>query len=70
MPNESVDNSLKVWRAKKNITQKDLADVIGVSRQTINAIEKKDYLPSILIALKIAKYFETAVEEVFSIPQK
>ncbi len=69
MANEFVDNSLKVWRAKKDITQKDLADVIGVSRQTINAIEKKNYLPSILIALKITKYFETTVEEVFFISE-
>jgi len=60
-----MKNSLKVERAKKDITQADLADQIGVSRQTINAIEKGKFVPSTVLALKFAKYFNTEVEELF-----
>lgn len=60
-----MKNTLKVERAKKDITQADLADKIGVSRQSINAIEKGKFVPSTILALKIAKYFEAKVEEVF-----
>jgi putative transcriptional regulator len=60
-----LKNTLKVERAKKDITQADLADKIGVSRQSINAIEKGKFVPSTILALKIAKYFEAKVEEVF-----
>ena len=60
-----MKNLLKVERAKKDITQADLADRIGVSRQTINAIEKGKFVPSTMLALKLARYFETKVEEIF-----
>ena len=60
-----VHNNLKVWRAKKDITQQQLADAVELSRQTINSIEKGKFTPSILTVLKIAAYFETAVEEIF-----
>jgi putative transcriptional regulator len=60
-----MKNTLKVQRAIKDITQGDLADIIGVSRQTINAIEKGKYVPSTLLALKLANYFEVPVEEIF-----
>jgi putative transcriptional regulator len=62
-----MKNSIRVERAIKNITQADLADRVGVSRQTINAIESNKYIPSTLLALKIARVFEKAVEEIFSL---
>lgn len=62
-----MTNTLKVQRAIRDITQEQLAQIIGVSRQTINAIEKKKYVPSTVLALKIARYFEKPVEEVFKL---
>jgi putative transcriptional regulator len=60
-----MKNNLRVERAIKNITQAELADLIGVSRQTINTIESNKYVPSTVLALKIAKIFEKPVEEIF-----
>ena len=60
-----MKNTLKVQRAIKNITQKDLADAIGVSRQTINSTEVGKYVPSTILALKMARYFSKSVEEIF-----
>lgn len=65
-----LENNLRVLRAKRNITQEELAEAIGVSRQTINAIELGKFNPSVLTALKLAKFFETAVEEVFFISRE
>lgn len=62
-----LKNHIKVWRAKKNMTQADLAKSIGSSRQAVHAIEKGKYVPSTLLALKIAQIFDTSVEEVFEI---
>ncbi|MFT3995661.1 MAG: helix-turn-helix transcriptional regulator [Dysgonomonas sp.] len=58
-------NKIKVERAIKNITQEELATLIGVSRQTINAVESNKYIPSTLLALKIAQVFQKPVEEIF-----
>jgi len=60
-----MKNSIKVQRAIHDMTQADLADKIGVSRQSINAIEKNKYVPSTVLALKIAKLFNIAVEDIF-----
>ena len=60
-----MKNLLKVERAKKDITQADLAEQIGVSRQTINAIEKGKFVPSTVLALKMAKFFCARVEDIF-----
>jgi len=60
-----MKNNLKVERAIKDLTQDDLAKLIGVSRQTINAMEKNKYVPSTVLSLKIAKVFEKPVEDVF-----
>lgn len=60
-----MKNNLKVERAIKDLTQEDLAKLIGVSRQTINAMEKNKYVPSTVLSLKIAKQFGKQVEEVF-----
>lgn len=60
-----MKNTIRVDRAVHNITQQELAQKIGVSRQTINAIESNKYVPSTVLALKIAKLFQKKVEEVF-----
>jgi len=65
-----MTNTLKIERAIKDITQEQLAQIIGVSRQTINAIEKKKYVPSTVLAIKIARYFEKPVEEIFKLEQE
>lgn len=63
--NEMVKNNVHQIRSKKNITQEQLATSVGVTRQTIIAIEKGNYTPSVALALKIAKFFDTTVEDVF-----
>ena len=60
-----MKNSIKVERAILNITQDDLAKKIGVSRQTINAMEANKYVPSTVLALKIARLFSKPVETIF-----
>jgi putative transcriptional regulator len=60
-------NNIRVERAIKNITQADLAEAIGVSRQTINTIESNRYVPSTVLALKIARVFGKPVEEIFTL---
>lgn len=60
-----MKNNIKVQRAIKNMTQEDLANKVFVTRQTINAMEANKYVPSTVLALKIAKVFNKTVEEVF-----
>jgi len=60
-----MKNKIKIERAIHDFTQADLAEKIGVSRQTINAMEKNKYVPSTVLALKIAKLFKKPVEEIF-----
>jgi putative transcriptional regulator len=60
-----MKNNIRVERAIKNITQAELAELIGVSRQTINTIESNRYVPSTVLALKIAKVFDKPVEDIF-----
>ena len=60
-----MQNSIKVERAILNITQEELAQQIGVSRQTINSIEKNRYVPSTILALRIAALFSKTVNEIF-----
>ncbi len=62
----SVKNRLKVLRAERNWSQQDLANELGVSRQTINAIETEKYDPSLPLAFKIARLFAQAVEAIFT----
>jgi len=64
-----MKNTIKVQRAIKDVTQAQLADIIGVSRQTISAIEKNKYVPSTVLALKLARYFEVAVEKIFELTE-
>lgn len=65
-----MKNKLKIERAIKNITQEELAKLIGVSRQTINAIETNRYVPSTVLALKIARVCEKPVEDIFFLDEK
>lgn len=62
-----MENTLKVERAINNLTQDELAKRIGVSRQTINSIEKNRYVPSTLLALKLSSVFNKPVNEFFSL---
>jgi len=62
-----MKNNLKVERARKDITQGELADIIDVSRQTINAVEKNRYVPSTVLALKLSEYFGKSVNELFEL---
>ena len=55
--NEELENKLKVYRAQANVTQEELGKACGLSRQSINAIEKGKYVPTVVSALKIAKFF-------------
>ncbi|RPD96203.1 transcriptional regulator [Aureibaculum marinum] len=62
-----MKNSIKVERAKKNITQAELAKLAKVSRQTINAMELGKYVPSTVLALRLAQIFEVEVSEIFTL---
>ena len=64
-----MKNNVKIERAIKGTTQKELAEKIGVSRQSIVAIEQGKYVPSTVLALKIARFFEKAVEEIFKLEE-
>ena len=64
---EKVDNRVYELRSSAGITQEELAQKVGVTRQTIIAVEKGNYTPSVLLSLKIAKIFKKNVEEVFYI---
>jgi putative transcriptional regulator len=62
-----MKNRIRIERAIMDITQADLAEKIGVSRQTINAMESNKYVPSTVLALKIARLFGKQVEEIFEL---
>ncbi len=65
--NERIKNEVGRLRTESGVTQEDLAAKVNVSRQTIIALEKGNYTPSILLALKIAGYFSMPVEKIFKI---
>ena len=60
-----MKNSLRVLRAERNWSQADLADQLGVSRQTVNALETGKYDPSLPLAFKIARLFDRLIEDIF-----
>lgn len=62
---ETVRNKVRDYRTDMGKTQEDLAQAVGVSRQTIIAIEKGNYVPSVLLAIKLSSYFDLPVEKVF-----
>ena len=65
-----MKNRLKVLRAERDLTQANLADKLGVTRQTVNAIEKGKFDPSLPLAFKIARLFELSIEEIFQDAQE
>ena len=65
-----MKNTIKVERAKKNWTQEDLAKKIGISRQSINSIETGKFIPSTVLALKMAKVFGATVESIFQLEKQ
>ncbi|MBR6270114.1 MAG: helix-turn-helix transcriptional regulator [Bacteroidales bacterium] len=65
-----MKNTVRVERAILDITQQQLADAIGVSRNTINSIESGKYVPSTVLALKIARYFSKPADSIFTLEEK
>lgn len=65
-----MKNRIRVERAERRMTQQQLAEAVGVSRQTVNAIEAGKFIPSTLLALKIARLFEKSVEAVFQLDEE
>ena len=65
-----MKNRIRVGRAEVRMTQQQLAEAVGVSRQTVNAIESGKFVPSTLLALKIARLFGKSVEELFSLDEE
>lgn len=65
MPMERIKNKVSFLRSNAQVTQQQLADNVGVTRQTIIAIEKGNYTPSVLLALKVARFFKQPVEQIF-----
>lgn len=66
----TLNNRIRVFRAEHRMSQGDLAEKIGVSRKTISTIEVGRFVPSTVIALKIAQYFDVPVEKIFTLPEK
>ncbi len=67
MNNRGLHNQIKVQRAIKNLTQEELAAKIGVTRKTINTIENGKFVPSTVLAIRLARFFEMKVEELFEL---
>jgi len=70
MENAKMQNMIRVERAKKRITQAELAEKLNVSRQTIHSIETGKFVPSTVLALKIAKYFDVSFNEIFQLSEE
>ena len=66
---DKLVNKIKVYRAMHDLTQAELAEKVGVTRKSINAIEGGRFIPSTVLALRIAYVFETTVENVFQLPE-
>ena len=64
---EYISNSVYIFRTTKGLTQEELAERVGITRQTVISIEKGNYTPSVLLAMKIASVFKVPVEDIFSI---
>jgi len=63
----NVTNKVKEIRCERGMTQETLAEAVGVSRQTISSLEKGNYIPSVELAMRIARFFKTSVEHLFTI---
>lgn len=64
---KTIKNSVREYRLKKQVSQKELALILGVTRQTIIALEKQRYSPSLFLGLRLAKYFGVRVEDLFKL---
>lgn len=69
MIGDKLNNRIRVYRAEHRITQQELADFVGVTRKTISTIEVGRFIPSTVIALKIARHFGVSVEDIFSLDE-
>jgi putative transcriptional regulator len=67
VPSERLENTLRIERARHKLTQEDLADLVGVTRKTINTVENGRFVPSTVLALKLARALHTSVETLFSL---
>jgi len=67
MAENSLNNTLKVQRAIKGLTQEQLAELVGVTRKTINTVENKKFIPSTYLALKLSRVLNVTVEELFQV---
>lgn len=67
MEKKRLRNTLKIERAKRNLTQEQLAELVGVTRKTINTVENGIYIPSTYLALKLARALKVTVEELFQL---
>jgi putative transcriptional regulator len=67
MEEKKLTNTLKIQRTLKNLTQEQLAELVGVTRKTINTVENGVYIPSTYLALKLSKVLEVSVEELFQL---
>jgi putative transcriptional regulator len=67
--NDLLSNRLREERARRNLTQADLATLVGVSRKTINTVENGVFIPSTVLALRLARALGTSVEHLFQIPE-
>lgn len=65
-----LKNTLKIQRAKKDLTQEQLAELVYVTRKTINTVEKGKYVPSTVLALKLARALDVTVEELFMLNEE
>lgn len=65
--NEELDNHIAKLRGKHKISQQELAEAIGVSRKTISTVETMRFVPSVIIALKLARHFNVRVEDIFTL---
>lgn len=70
MEDKKLTNTLKVQRTIKNLTQEQLAELVGVTRKTINTVENGVYIPSTYLALKLSKVLEVFVEELFQLDEQ
>ena len=66
---DRLNNHLREERARRNLTQADLATLVGVSRKTINTVENGVFIPSTVLALQLARALETTVEALFKLPE-
>lgn len=69
MAQQKLKNKLKVYRAMHDLTQAELAEKVGVTRKTINTVERGVFVPSTILSLKLARVFGTTVEELFQLPE-